>query len=82
LRPHIYLYIIYTIGGSIGFFQTIGSKDEILYAPQDIAGSITGEPDNRGYIVQLVYLPRETWKLSLQYTIYDRFNGGDTNCDG
>jgi hypothetical protein len=71
-----------TIGGSIGFFQTIGSKDEILYAPQDITGSITGEPDSRGYIVQLVYLPWEKWKLSLQYTIYDRFNGGDTNYDG
>ena len=71
-----------TIGGSVGFFRTTGSKDEILYAPQDITGSRTGEPDSRGYIVELDYLPWEKLKISLQYTIYDLFNGSDANYDG
>ena len=71
-----------TIGGSLGFFRTVGTKDSILYAPQDTIGSRTGEPDSRGYIMELDYLPWEKLKISLQYTIYDLFNGSDTNYDG
>lgn len=71
-----------TIGGSVGFFQITGSKDDVLYAPQAMTGSRTGEPDSRGYILQLDYLPWDKLKFSLQYTIYDLFNGSETNYDG
>ena len=71
-----------TIGGTCGFFQTMGSRDAVLYSQQSITGSNIGEPDSRGYIFELDYLPWEKIKIVLQYTIYDKFNGNGVNYDG
>ncbi len=69
-----------TIGGSAGFFSITGDTDPLLYS-----GSANGSPDSRGVILELDYLP--PWKcpytkLSLQYVIYNKFNGAGTNYDG
>jgi hypothetical protein len=81
-----------TWAASAGLFNTSGSTDMGLYAPDPVGGSLTGSPDTRGYIVMLEYVPfgklesfARPWlnvRLGLQYTGYTRFNGGDRNYDG
>ena len=76
--------------GSI--FDVSGSSDATLYSPGDVSGSANGEPNSRGYVVQLDYVPfgkmmswARPWvnvRLGLQYTGYLRFNGGAANYDG
>ena len=74
-----------TFGGSFGFFSTTGSTDTGLYAPAPVTGSLNGSPDSNGVILELDYFA--PWKciftkLSVQYVIYHRFNGAETNYDG
>jgi hypothetical protein len=71
-----------TLGGSLGFFSTTGSRDALLYSPDEVEGSRTGSPDSNGFIMEADYLPMEQLKFSLQYTIYNKFNGAHSNYDG
>jgi hypothetical protein len=66
----------------VGYFSTTGDTDAILYSPGPVFGSNTGSPESKGFILQVDYLLKENYKFSLQYTIYNRFNGTDTNYDG
>ena len=70
------------IGGSVGYFSTTGDQDRLLYAPDPVDGSRNGKPDSKGFIVEADYLFREKYKLALQYTIYDEFNGSGNDYDG
>jgi hypothetical protein len=70
------------IGGTAGYFSTTGSKDDVLYSPGPLDGSRTGKPDSDGFILEADFLPWKTGKISFQYTIYNKFNGGHTNYDG
>jgi hypothetical protein len=70
------------IGGSLGYFDTAGSTDIVLYAPAAVGGSATGSPDSRGYVGEVNYLPWLNTKLQLQYVRYTKFNGSATNYDG
>jgi hypothetical protein len=79
---YFYQSNIGTLGGSVGYFSTTGDTDAILYSPGPVSGSNTGSPESKGFILQADYLLKEKYKFSLQYTIYDRFNGADTNYDG
>ena len=74
-----------TIGGSAGFFSTTGSTDPVLYAPGEFTGSLNGSPNSNGVILELDYMP--PWKclftkFSVQYVIYNQFNGATSNYDG
>jgi hypothetical protein len=72
-------------GASLSHFSTTGSSDAGLYPAGPAPGVVTsanGSPDTRGWIAELNYLPWLNTKLSLQYTKYTQFNGGDTNYDG
>jgi hypothetical protein len=74
-------------GGSSGFFSTTGNKDTLLHAPDPVDGSRTGDPDSNGFILELDYQPSEIIKFlspkcSLQYTLYNKFNGSHSNYDG
>ena len=81
-----------TYGLTLGYFQTTGTTDTLLYQPSPIFGSASGSPNSRGYIVQLDYIPfgkagsfLAPWlnvRFSLQYTGYTEFNGGHSNYDG
>jgi hypothetical protein len=71
-----------TLGASLGFFSTTGSRDRFLYSPGQIDGSSTGKPDSNGFILEADYLPLKSLKVSLQYIIYDKFNGSQSNYDG
>lgn len=74
------------IGGSVGYFSTTGSKDVALYSPEPVDGSRRGSPNSNGFVLELDYLlenlPWGEAKFSLQYTIYDKFNGARSNYDG
>jgi len=77
-----------TIGVSAQYFFIDGSNDPILYSDSQV-----GSPTSDGFIVQASYLPfnkgggpsfwpKSNVKLSLQYTVYNRFDGARTNYDG
>jgi len=70
------------IGGTVSYFSTTGDKDNLLYSSDPVDGSRTGKPDSNGFILEAAYLPWEKTKFSLQYTIYDKFNGARSNYDG
>jgi len=76
-----------TYGADVQYFHTGGTGDVLLY------GSRTGSPETSGWILQLDYLPFNQrggpsfWpasnaKLSLQYILYDKFDGSSKNFDG
>ena len=83
--------IQYLFDKSYGFdtqyFVSGGDSDALLY------GSRTGGPGSEGWIFELSYLPfnkregpafwpKSNAKLSLQYTLYQRFDGSHANYDG
>lgn len=76
-----------TYGVDVQYFHMEGDTDPVLY------GSRTGSPDSNGWLFQLNYLPLnrsggpEFWpqsnlKLSIQYIVYQRFDGSGWNFDG
>ncbi len=70
-------------GGALGYFSTTGSSDDLLYAQGDpVTGFANSKPDSKGWTAELDWVPYENTKIALQYTMYDKFNGGDTNYDG
>ena len=69
------------VGGTVAYFSTTGKSDSLLYAPAPVTGSSSGSPDSRGFIFEADFLPRENIKISLQYIVYDKFNGGRSNYD-
>ena len=70
------------VGGTVAYFSTTGRADPLLYAAAPATGSASGNPESRGFIFEASYLPRENIKISLQYILYDKFNGGRSNYDG
>ncbi|MDE3080956.1 MAG: hypothetical protein KGI94_13080, partial [Paracoccaceae bacterium] len=76
-----------TFGGSVGYFDTWGSTDPLLYA-----GNRTFKPDSRGFIFQIDATPfghdasssdpRFNMRVGLQYVAYTDFNGASSNFDG
>jgi len=53
-----------------------------LYSPEEIDGSRNGSPDSDGFIIEAHYLPMDKIKFTMQYIIYNKFNGAHTNYDG
>lgn len=77
-----------TYGCVVQYFAINGDHDALLYS-----GSANGSPDSDGFIFQLNYLPfnknggpafwpRSNVKFSLQYVMYNKFDGARTNYDG
>ena len=77
-----------TYGASVGYFLTDGSHDALLHSD-----SVTGSPKSDGLVFELNYLPfaksggmfgwkNSSLKLSLQYVLYNTFNGSHSNYDG
>ncbi len=81
-----------TYGLTLGYFNTWGRQDTGLYAPAEIEGSRLGKPNSNGFIVQTDFTPfgkdgswGSPWanlRVGLQYTAYNKFNGGKKNYDG
>ncbi len=77
-----------TCGLAAQYFSKSGTRDALAYS-----SSRTGSPNSDGYVLQASYLPlnkgtgpafwpRSNIKFSLQYVIYNRFDGSKTNIDG
>ncbi|MDR3557743.1 MAG: hypothetical protein P4L55_23545 [Syntrophobacteraceae bacterium] len=74
-----------TFGGSAGFFSTTGSNDSGLYPVAQGTGSVSGNPDSNGVILEMDYFAPWKYvftKLSVQYVMYHEFNGAGKNYDG
>jgi hypothetical protein len=77
---------------NLGWFNTTGTTNTLLFAPGDTDGSANGSPNSRGYTIQLEYVPfgklnsfAKPWvnvRLGLQYIGYEKFNGGSSDYDG
>jgi hypothetical protein len=70
------------IGGSLGYFSITGDEDALLYSSDPDDGSRTGSPKSSGFIIEADYLPWEKAKFSIQYVLYDKFNGARSHYDG
>ena len=71
------------IGATVQFFDTWGDSDPTLYgAGTPVSGSASGSPNSDGEVLEVDYLPWLNTKLSLQYIIYNKFNGASSNYDG
>jgi hypothetical protein len=68
--------------GTLGWFNTSGTSDTLLYAPGAVSGSRNGDPHSTGYIANASWWPVQNVDVALQYTGYTRFNGGNINYDG
>ena len=81
-----------TFGLTGGLFHSWGTRDQVLYGPEEDGGSRSGRPDTSGYILQADWVPfgkESSWgapyanlKLGIQYTGYFQFNGAGSNYDG
>jgi hypothetical protein len=70
------------IAGSIGYFSTTGKADPVLYSSNPVDGSRAGSPNSNGLVLGAEYRPWEKIRISLQYIIYNKFNGTHANYDG
>lgn len=70
------------LGMTGGYFDTRGSTDAGLYAPNPVEGSASGSPKTNGVVGEVDLNPWENTRLGLQYTAYSNFNGGKTDYDG
>jgi hypothetical protein len=70
------------LSGTVGWFDTGGTVDPLLYAQTAVTGSANGDPRGAGYITNFSYWPMQNLQLGVQYTGYTRFNGAAINYDG
>jgi hypothetical protein len=82
LRMNASYYPRQWLGITGGIFDTRGSSDAGLYAPNPVDGSANGSPKTSGIVGELDLNPWENTRLGLQYTTYSNFNGQSTNYDG
>ncbi len=76
------VYLKTGVNFTLGYFNTTGTSDNILYVPGSMDGSSVGKPNSSGVLAQFDYLPWENTKISLQYVSYNKFNGSKTDYNG
>jgi hypothetical protein len=87
LRFNASYYFDQTYGFTVGRFSKHGTADPVLYS-----FSANSSPDTSGTILQVDFTPfgkADSWgrpfangRVGVQYTFYDKFDGGTTNYDG
>ena len=90
-------YVYYArYGGSLSFFNITGSTDAalqtsafdpgnpgaLLDGSQSVTGSLAGNPATRGWTTELFFIPVQYVRVGVQYSMFDKFNGGKNNYDG
>lgn len=68
-------------GATLGFFDTFGSTDTLLYAPGEVSGSRLGTPNTSGLILELDHNMWQNARLGLEYVAYSKFNGSSADYD-
>ncbi len=74
-KADITYYYDRKVGATVGYFTNYGSGDTGLYS------TASGTPDSAGWVIEVNYVPWYNTKFSLQYTMYDKFNGSVNNYD-
>ncbi len=82
LRASSSWYPSQTLGVTLSAFTTTGSADTLLYAPEAVNGSASGRVNSSGGGLEVAFNPRENARMSVGYTMFNRFNGAKTNYDG
>ncbi len=67
---------------TLGYFNTTGTSDLLLYPAASISGSANGSPQSSGGIGEFDFNAWQNTRLGVQYTLYGKFNGGATSYDG
>jgi hypothetical protein len=65
-------------GTSLSYFSTTGSSDATLYGDASTANN----PDTRGWIPEVFWMPEQHVRVGAQYFAFNRFHGASTNYDG
>jgi hypothetical protein len=91
-RVNLTYFYQHTYGINLGWQNTWGKANPLLYAPAPVTGSANGKPQSNSFIIEADWVPfgkQDSWalpwanlKIGLQYTIYTRFNGGNHDYDG
>jgi hypothetical protein len=68
------------IGATVGYFNLSGNSNENLYGQAPSGDALT--PNSSGFIAQFDYLPWYNTKFSLQYIMYNKFDGLTSDIDG
>lgn len=81
-----------TYGVTLGWQNTWGTTNALMYAPAPIFGSANGKPNSNSFSIEANWVPfgkSDSWmgpwanlKLGAQYVAYTQFNGGSSNYDG
>jgi hypothetical protein len=92
VRANVSYFYDRTYGLTLGWQNTWGQANPLLYAPAPVTGSANGKPNSNAFVIEADWIPfgkADSWgrpwanlKLAAQYTIYTRFNGGNQNYDG
>lgn len=82
IRANISLATSLKYGATLGFFQTKGTSDALLYQPGAVGGSATGSPNTQGLVGEVTYNMWQNMRVGLQYVAYSKFNGSGSNYDG
>ena len=69
------LYLKNGLGATMGYFTKSGSIDANV-------GSLTNKPNSNGFIFQLEYLPWFNTKFTVQYVMYNKFDGSTRDYNG
>ena len=81
LRANVSVFANQRYGATVGFFQTTGTRDTLLFAPAAFSGSRTGSPNTTGETAELIYNAWENTRVGVQYVYYSKFNGASTAYD-
>jgi hypothetical protein len=67
---------------TLGYFNTTGTSDVLLYPADPITGSANGSPQSYGGIGEFDFNAWQNTRLGVQYTAYGKFNGASSSYDG
>ena len=80
-----------TYGLTLGWQNSWGSANPVLYQPGPVNGSNNGKPDSNAFILEADWVPfgkADSWmqpwanlKVGAQFTAYTKFNGSSRNYD-
>ncbi|HEY7877416.1 MAG TPA: hypothetical protein VIC55_04285 [Gemmatimonadaceae bacterium] len=66
---------------TLGYFNTSGTSDALLYPAAPISGNANGSPNSSGGIGELDFNAWQNVRLGMQYTVYGKFNGASNGYD-